>query len=157
MDLSSLPVTHQAAVLAEYLDEMGHMNVMWYTHHFDRATWNFFASFGMDLAYFEQARAGSFALEQHTRYLVEVRHGQFIRLQTRALGRSEKRFHFMHFMSIEDTGTLAATTELVGIHINQDLRRSSPLPPHIAASFDRLLAKHSNLAWEAPVCGVMAP
>jgi len=34
MDLSSLPVLHRADIPETYLDEMGHMNVMWYTHLF---------------------------------------------------------------------------------------------------------------------------
>ncbi len=156
MDLSPLPVTYQAVIPKDYLDEMGHMNVMWYTHLFDQATWNFFSSFRMDLAYFENANAGAFALEQHTRFLAEVRQGQSVKLQTRALGRSSKRIHFMHFMRVEEGDLLAATTELIGIHIDQSTRRSSPLPAHIAAAFDQLLVPHRQLDWEAPACGVMS-
>jgi acyl-CoA thioester hydrolase len=47
MNIDSLPVTHQATVPESYLDAMGHMNVMWYTHLFDQATWRFFASLGL--------------------------------------------------------------------------------------------------------------
>ena len=78
MDLTRLPINHKAIVLEDYIDEMGHMNVMWYTHFFDRATMAFFESFGMGLAYFEHQNAGAFALEMHTRYLAEARLGQEI-------------------------------------------------------------------------------
>ena len=157
MDLTKLPLTHQATITEEYMDEMGHMNVMWYTHHFDQATWTFFASFGMGLSYFENEVAGSFAMEQHTRYLAEVLKEQSITLRTRALGRSQRRIHFMHSMTIQESGLLAATTELVGVHIDLTTRRSSPLPSHIACSFDSLLEQHRQLEWDAPSCGVMAP
>jgi acyl-CoA thioester hydrolase len=157
MDLSTLPITHQATVPADYLDEMGHMNVMWYTHLFDLATWHLFASFGMDLGYFEGQNAGAFALEQHTRYLAEVRLEQSITICSRILGRSTKRIHFMHFMCLDGLDALAATTELVGIHIDRLTRRSSPLPEAVAARLDRLLVKHQELAWDAPICGVMGP
>jgi acyl-CoA thioester hydrolase len=73
VDLSPLPISHRATILEDYIDEMGHMNVMWYTHFFDRATMAFFESFGMGLAYFEGENAGAFALEKHTRYLAEAR------------------------------------------------------------------------------------
>lgn len=157
MDLSNLPITHQAIIPEAFLDEMGHMNVMWYVHLFDRATWSFFESVGMGQAYYDSHDTGAFALEQHTRYLAEVRQGQAITVRSRLLGRSIKRFHFMHFMSLDETGTLAATTEIVGIHIDCRTRRSSPLPDIITATFDRLLAEHNQLDWEPPVCGVMGP
>lgn len=157
MDFSALPVTHQATIPAEYLDEMGHMNVTWYTYLFDQATWYFFASLGMSLAYFEEENAGAFALENHTRYLAEVRLGQRVEIRTRAIGRSSKRFHFMHFMVVEGSDLLAATTEFVGMHIDCRTRRSSPLPGPIAAAFDGLLAEHGRLEWAAPLCGVMRP
>jgi len=133
------------------------MNVMWYAHLFDRATWRFFDSLGMSLNYFEEQNAGAFALENHTRYLAEVRLGQTVVLRTRAINRSQKRFHFMHFMAIENSGLLAATAEFVGMHIDRTTRRSSPLPDHIAEAFDRLISKHQTLDWDPPVCGIMNP
>lgn len=157
MDLSALPITYQAAIPEEYMDEMEHMNVMWYAHLFDRATWQFFANLGMDLDYFEEKDAGAFALEQHTRYLAEVCQGQSVSLRTRAIDRTLKRFHFMHFMIVDQSGVLASTTELVGMHIDYKTRRSSPLPDHIARAFDQLIAKHRELDWEPPICGTMNP
>jgi acyl-CoA thioester hydrolase len=157
MDLSPLPVTYQATIPEEYMDDMAHMNVMWYVHLFDRATWRFFASLGMSLDYFDEYDTGAFALEQHTRYLAEVRQEQMVILRTRAIGRSIKRFHFMQFMIIEDSSVLAATTELIGVHIDCATRRSSPLPDHIAGAFDRLIAEHREIDWDPPICGSMHP
>jgi len=157
MNLSPLPITYQAAIPKEYLDEMNHMNVMWYAHLFDRATWRFFEDLGMSLVYFEGQNAGAFALENHTRYLAEVRLGQMVILRTRAINRSEKRFHFMHFMTIQNSDLLAATAEFVGMHIDRATRRSSPLPNHIARAFDRQITKHQTLDWDPPICGVMNP
>lgn len=157
VDLSSLPLLHEAAVKVEYLDEMGHMNVMWYTHLFDRATWQLFASLGMDLAYYERFNTGAFALEQHTRYLSELRQGQFVRIYSRILGRSAKRFHFMHFMIANGSGDLSATTELIGVHVDRHTRRSSALPEHIAAAFDSAISEHSQLSWKPPLCGALHP
>jgi acyl-CoA thioester hydrolase len=111
----------------------------------------------MDLDYFKKEDAGAFALEQHTRYLTELRLGQAVTLRTRAISRTAKRFHFMHFMTVNRNGVLAATTELVGAHIDNGTRRTSPLPEHIAAAFDNLIAEHRALDWEPPVCGAMSP
>ena len=136
---------------------MGHMNVMWYMHLFDQATWTLFAMMGMDVQYYERNMAGNAALEQHTRYLAELQLGTPVTLRSRVLGRSTKLTHFMHFMVNEDSGVLAATTELVGIHLDRAERRSAPMPAAIIAEIDRVLAEDQALEWDAPVCGLMKP
>src|SRR5438067_12161131 len=125
MTLDDLPITYRATIPPDYLDEMGHMNVMWYTHLFGCATMGLFERIGLTREYFEAHHAGSFALEHHVRYLAEVRVGQHVTLRTRALGRSAKRMHFMHFM-VHDDGRLAATGEFIGTHVDMKVRRSSP-------------------------------
>ena len=157
MLLHLLPITHTAVIPESYLDDMGHMNVMWYTHLFSCATIGFFQQFGLTREYFKSHHAGSFALEHHVRYLAEVRLGQRVTLRTRALGRSAKRLHFMHFMVRGDGHVLSATGEFVGTHIDMRTRRSSPFPLAIAEAYDGFLHQHSRLDWEAPLCGVMKP
>ncbi len=68
IDLSSLPVTHQAVIPVSYLDMMGHMNVAWYTHLFGEATMEFYDRFGLNRAYMQANETGVFALEVHIRY-----------------------------------------------------------------------------------------
>ena len=34
----ALPITLQTVIPEDYIDVMGHMNVMWYTHLFGKAT-----------------------------------------------------------------------------------------------------------------------
>jgi acyl-CoA thioester hydrolase len=155
MDLSNLPITNQKTIPEDYIDLMGHMNVMWYTHLFDIASFNFFELFGFGHEYYTETGNGGFALEQHTRYLAEVRLGESVTVHTRALNRTVKRFHFMHFLVKDESGELAATTELVGTHVDMSIRRTSPLPEKIAADFDEILAAHAQFKWEAPICGAM--
>lgn len=157
MDYFSLPRTWQAVIPPHYRDEMGHMNVMWYTHLFDRATFAFFDSFGFGADYFHRAASGCFALTQHTRYLAEIHVGQSVSLYTRALGRSAKRLHFMHFLHIEEANKLSATCEYLATHVDLSVRRSSRLPPHLAEAFDRFVAEHQQLPWPAPECGLIKP
>jgi acyl-CoA thioester hydrolase len=157
MDFNALPVHFQAAIPETYLDEMGHMNVMWYTHLFSQATVALFDDVGLTRKYLEGNQAGTFALEEHIRYLAEVRAGEQVTIRTRVLGRSAKRFHFMHFMIKDQGDVLAATGEFVGTHVDMRIRRTSPLPLFIAEAFDRMLANHRRLPWDPPVCGSMRP
>jgi len=157
MDLTALPITHRAVIPDAYLDEMGHMNVMWYTHLFSLGAWGLFQMVGLNLEYFAANHAGSFALEQHFRYLKEVRVGQHVTIRSRVLGRSAKRWHTIHFMTIDELDALAATSEGVQTHVDMNSRRSSPMPPAITDAIDRLLTEHTCLDWDAPVCGAMKP
>src|SRR3954462_15889776 len=99
MDLSSLPITLQTVIPEDYIDGMGHMNVMWYTHLFAKATGAIFQQVGLDRAYFQSQHAGTFALKQLFTYHVEVRIGEDITIRSRVLGRSAKRLHILHFMT----------------------------------------------------------
>ena len=157
MDLKTLPITQQADIPTSYLDEMGHMNVMWYTHLFSQATGGFFNRFGMDLAYMEKEQAGSFALEAHLRYFAEIHAGNRVTVRTRALGRTVKRFHFLHLMTIDGEDRLAATCEFIGAHMDMSIRRMAPIPQAIAASFDRMLGDHQQLPWEPQLSAPMHP
>ena len=157
MDLTSLPIINRATVKEEYLDLMRHMNVVWYMYLFDQATWPLFAMTGMDVQYYEKNMAGNAALEQHTRYLAELQLGTPAIVRSRLLGRSAKLTHFMHFMVNEDSRVLAATTELIGIHLDRVERRSAPIPAAMIAQVDRIIAEHQALEWDAPVCGLMKP
>ena len=157
MNLSPLPVTHRAVIPETYLDEMGHMNVMWYTHLFSEAAWGLFQLVGLTREHLTANRAGTFALEQHFRYLKEVRLGQHVTLRSRVLGRSAKRWHTIHFMTIDELDVLAATCEVVSTYVDMTVRRSAPMPAGITDAMDRLLTEHRNLGWDAPVCGTMKP
>ncbi len=157
IDLSSLPVTHQAVIPVSYLDMMGHMNVAWYTHLFGEATLEFYDQFGLNRAYMQANETGVFALEAHIRYVSEVRVDQHVTIRSRAVARTAKRFHFMNFMSNDETGALSAYCEFVSAHIDMKARRMSPILEPVASGFDRFLAEHSRLDWDSPVCGSMRP
>ena len=155
--IQQLHCYHRAIIPEHYLDVMGHMNIRYYVSLFDEAAWGFFASFGMTQTYYSASRSGTFALEQHIRYLAEVHVGEQVAIHARINGRSAKRIHFIQFMINETTQKLAATFEVIASHANLETRRTSPFPTHIAAQIDHIVADHSQLDWLPPLCGVMKP
>lgn len=155
--LGALPLMHRATITEEYLDEMGHMNVRWYIALYDAAAWQLFASFGMDRAYFAEAKAGAFALKQFVQYLAEVRLGETVAIRSRVLGRSARRVHVLHVMYNETTGALASTMEVLAAHADLTKRRTSPFPPQLAAAIDELIAEHERLPWTVPLSGAIQP
>lgn len=151
-DLAALPMTFRASIPDSYLDEMGHMNVMWYTHLFSQGIRGLFDQVGLTLEYYQSQQAGTFALEGHVRYLAEVRVGQHVSIRGRLLNRNDRCLHMQHFMTREDDGILAAVGENIIAHIDMRVRRTAPFAPHIATALDRLLAEHQSLSWTEPGC-----
>jgi len=152
-----LPATHRATIPQSYLDQMRHMNVMWYSHLFSQAMNGVFEMIGLDFSKMDETHSGTFALEGHIRYLAEVHVGHDVTIHSRLIGRSEKRFYVMHFMVNETRDNIASTFENLGTHVDMRTRRTAPLPAEVAEKFDSVLAQHTRLAWEAPVCGIMNP
>ena len=110
--IAQLPLTHEEIIPEDYLDIMGHMNVMWYTHLFSMSMSGIFRLVGITRDYMEQQHAGMFALESHIRYLSEVRDGHQVVVHSRFLGRSAKRLHLIHFLLNQDKHDVAATFEM---------------------------------------------
>ena len=150
-----LPITYQQQIPESYLDEMGHMNVMWYTHLFSQAMGGAFELIGLNWDELAKTQNGTFALEAHVRYLAEVHVGHNVSVHSRVVGRSERRFYLMHFMINEDRDNVAATFENLGTFVDLKVRRTAAIPQPISDNLDAMFAKHESLSWPAPVCGVM--
>jgi acyl-CoA thioester hydrolase len=127
------PRTLAAAVEPGFIDAMGHMNVAWYVHLFDRATWACFEAVGIDEAYRGRAHAGMFAVEEHLRYLGELRAGDPLEVYTRVVEARPKTVRLYHAMVDPVRDRLAATADVVGVHIDLGTRRSAPFPADILA------------------------
>ena len=153
--LETLPLYHRKTIPTDYLDIMGHMNIRWYFDLFAKSGRKFFASHGLDEDYFRGGNFGVFTLKQFIQYFAEVRVGQTVAVHTRLIGRSEKRFQFMHFMINETTSRLASTFEALITHADLKLRLAAPMPTDIAENLDATLSKDAALDWEAPICGAI--
>ena len=121
-------ITFRGTVYPWQCDHMGHMNVMWYAGRFDEATWNLFASVGLTPSYLRESNRGMVAVEQHVTYKRELIAGDTIFVRSRFVEAREKTLRFVHEMINAETGELAATTELTGVHLDRGARRSVALP-----------------------------
>lgn len=153
--IGQLPVSPPTIIPADYLDEMGHMNVMWYTFLFSQAVRQLLEQVGFDAAYIATHRAGTFAMEKHIRYLAEVRVGDQVSVYSRIVARGGSRFHLVQYLVNDTHQRLAAIMETVSTHVDLVARRSAPMPPEIAKKIDVLATRHQALDWEPSCCGIM--
>jgi acyl-CoA thioester hydrolase len=132
-------------VRSEWIDENGHMNMGFYVVVFDKATDAFLDEIGLDAEHKSRADVTTFTLEAHVNYLQEVRESAPLRFTTQLFAYDEKRMHYMHAMYHADEGFLAATNELMSLHVSQKTRRAAPMAPEVRARLARLLEAHAGL------------
>ena len=126
-----LPITYRGTVYPSQCDHMGHMNVMWYVGKFDEASWQFFATIGFTPSRLRAEGRGLAAVEQHIEYKRELHAGDIVTVRTELLEVRDKAIRFVHEMRNDDTGEIAATTVLVGVHLDMTSRRACRLPADV--------------------------
>jgi acyl-CoA thioester hydrolase len=136
---------YRDVVRPEWIDHNRHMNVGYYLVVFDFATDEFFRWVGLHDAHRRQHQVTTFCLEAHVSYHQEVREGDPLRFTTLLLGHDVKRIHYIHQMYHAKDGYLAATNELMSLHVSQATRRSAPMAAEILERLARIQAAHDAL------------
>jgi len=124
-------ITYRGIVYPWHCDHMGHMNVMWYAGKFDEACWQLLAMVGLHPSRFAQDGAGMVAVEQHVRYKRELHAGDAVTIESRLLDVKDKSIRMLHKMVHDASGEVAATTVVVGVHIDASLRKAISLPQDV--------------------------
>jgi acyl-CoA thioester hydrolase len=145
LDLAAPLDRHRASVRPEWIDGNGHMNVGFYGVAFDHATDRFAEQFGVSWPYVEHRLGMTFVLEAHATFERELGSGDPYRVTTQILGSDDKRVHFFHTMYHAEAGFLAATNELLMIHVDFATRRAAPWPAEARRRLDAMAAAHAAL------------
>jgi acyl-CoA thioester hydrolase len=116
--------TYRGMVYPWHCDHVGHMNVMWYVGKFDEATWNFFARIGITPSYLRDSGRGMVAVQQNISYKRELLAGDIVEIRSFLLEVRDKAIRFVHEMRNGETGEVAATCELTGVHMDRKARKS---------------------------------
>lgn len=140
-----LPVTWREAVRPDWCDYNNHLNLAYYVLIFDHATDVFHSSLGLGEAYRKKTDHSTFAAEAHVNYLAELRNGDEAVCTTQLLDCDEKRLHYFHRMYHAEKGYLAATTEILVVHVDLGARKVVAMPDGIAAKASAVLERHRDL------------
>ena len=132
-------------VRPEWIDHNRHMNMGYYLVVFDLATDAFLSWAGLGQAHRDAHEVTTFCLEAHVTYHREVRAGDPLRFTTLLLAHDAKRIHYFHEMHHATDGYLAATNELMSLHVSQRTRRSAPMATEVVARLSRIQRAHDAL------------
>jgi acyl-CoA thioester hydrolase len=123
-----LPQT-EGSVLPEWIDNNDHMNLAYYVLLFDLATDTVYDALGIGQAYRAATGNSTFTAEAHTIYERELRVGERVRITSYLLGADAKRLHYFHEMFHAEQGYRVATQELLALHIDLRVRRTTAFTP----------------------------
>jgi len=107
---------------------------------FDEANWNLFARIGLTPTYLRETGRGMAAVQQNISYKRELLAGDIVEVKSELLEIGVKSIRFMHEMRNAETGEIAATCEITGVHMDRQVRKSKPFADAIRRSAGLLIA-----------------
>ena len=134
-----------AIVKPEWIDHNKHMNMGYYLVVFDLATDEFMKFTRLTRAHRDQYQVTTFSLEGHITYNREIGEGAPMRFTTQLLDFDAKRLHYIHHMYHGLEGYLAATNELMSLHVSEVTRRAAPMEPAILEHLGAIKKAHDKL------------
>ncbi|MBC26877.1 MAG: thioesterase-like protein [Rhodospirillaceae bacterium] len=147
-DLNTVPTplnSYSGTVQKEWIDDNNHMNVAYYVLAFDFATDALFNFVGLSSDYKLRNRVSTFAVDMNVSYKHELRLGEAFRIETRLIDCSNKALHYFHEMYHAEDSFLAATNEVLSMHMNMEIRRIAPMAPDIQARVSNVCKIHNSL------------
>jgi acyl-CoA thioester hydrolase len=86
-----------------------------------------------------------FTVEMHTNYLLEVKGGTEVRIETQLLGHDQKRLHIFHTMFRGTEADAVATNEQMLLNIDMSGPKSAPFPPNVLARIEAIAKDQAGL------------
>ena len=137
---------YQSCVQPEWIDFNGHMNVAYYVLAFDQATDMFNSNLGLGPEYTRDTRQSLFVVDMNVTYKRELKQGTPISCTTQLLEFDAKKLRIFHQMFNSDEGFLAATNELIMVHVDLNSGRSCPFPSQALEQLQSMARQHQSLA-----------
>lgn len=117
----------------QWIDYNGHLNMAYYNVLFDRSLDEFFDMLGTGHDYLKQRNNSTMTAECHVRYLREVHLGDPVHVHLLLVAADQKRMHIFEELRHATEGWVSATSEIISLHVDMDVRKVAPYPPDIAA------------------------
>ena len=110
-------------IINEWTDYNNHMNLSFYILVFDKAAEKILSQFKMGEEAAKKAKRSTMVVETHTTYNNEVKEGEDVEVFLSYFNHDKKRLHYKLEMYEKSKNILSATTEVLALYINLDLRK----------------------------------
>ena len=129
----------------DWIDYNGHLNMAYYNVLFDKCADEAFELMGMGPNYARDRRLTVYTAEIHVCYVRELHLGDPVRGTFQLLDSDRKRLHAYQELRHID-GWLAATCEVLTLHVDMAGPKVASFPDDIQARVDAMRAAHAELA-----------
>lgn len=132
-------------VKQEWIDYNGHLNAGYYSVIFDDSVTEFMEFIGLGRDLRDRERVTTFSIEGHITFEREIGLGEPIEIRSQLLGWDAKKIHYINFMHHRTEGWVAASNELMSMHISQETRRSAPMAQEVQDRLAAIEAVHARM------------
>ena len=110
-------------IVNEWTDYNNHMNLSFYILVFDKAAEKILSKFNMGEEAAIKTKRSTMVVETHTTYNNEVKEDDDVDVYLSYCNHDKKRLHYKLEMYEKSKNVLSATTEVLALYINLDLRK----------------------------------
>jgi acyl-CoA thioester hydrolase len=155
--MAGIPI-YETAILPEWIDYNGHLRDAYYGLIVSLATDALMDRVGLNAGY--RARTGGtlYTVEMHIHFLREVKQSDTVGVDVRIVGADAKRVHAAFEIAASGSSAVAATAELMLLHVRQqgDTVSTAAFPPEVSAALAQLQEQSAQLPAAGPGSRQMA-
>ena len=129
-------------IIKEWTDYNNHMNLSYYILVFDKGAEVFLSKFKMGEHSAKTTKKSTMVVETHTTYNNEVKEGEEVNVFLSHFDHDKKRLHYKLEMYEKNKNILAATTEVLSLYIDLNLRKVSEFEGEKVNIMDDFISKY---------------
>ena len=131
-------------IINEWTDYNNHMNLSYYILLFDMGAEQILSKFHMGEHSAKTTKKSTMVVETHTTYNNEVKEGEEVEINLSYLDHDKKRLHYKLEMYEKNKKTLSATTELLALYIDLNIRKVSEFENEKVKIMDQFIKENSS-------------
>ena len=139
----SVPLTNKI-IIKDWIDYNGHMNLSYYILVFDMGAEVILSKFKMGEQAAKITKRSTMVVETHTNYIKEVKENDEVIISLSHIDHDKKRLHYKLEMYEKGKNNLSATTEVLALYMNLDLRKVAEFENEKLLIMDKFIEENNQ-------------
>ena len=131
-------------IIKEWTDYNNHMNLSYYILIFDLGAEVILSKFKMGEHSAKTTKKSTMVVETHTTYNQEVKEGDYVDVVLSHFDHDNKRLHYKLEMYDKSKNTLSATTEVLALYIDLNIRKVAEIEKEKLIIIDEFINNHKE-------------
>ena len=131
-------------IINEWTDYNGHMNLAFYILVFDKGAEKILSKFKMGEQSAKTTKKSTMAVESHTTYNNEVKENEEVDVHLSYFDHDKKRLHYKLEMYEKSKNILSATTEVLSLYIDLNIRKVSEFENEKVMIMDQFIEENKS-------------